>query len=119
MQDDLAGLLEQFEKIVSNNSDLYTSLNAFRDWFNKNIQNYELILDDEWFEDKTTIEYQLRCLDTFNIMPLAIDEYENEKDAKGVWHLGAYKRTVWLTDNPVECIQLFVNENKPLEHKTI
>ena len=101
-------LFEQFNVLVLNNTDLYTGLNAFRDWFNQNIQNYEFILDDEWFEEKTTIEYQLRSLDTFNIIPLAVDTYENNRDNRGVWHLGKYQSTEWMIENPAQSIQQFI-----------
>jgi hypothetical protein len=93
--------------------DLYAFWNAYRDWFNTHVNNYELYLEDNWFETTTTIEYILRSLDTFNIVILAEDTYANEV-VKGVWHLGAYQFTRLIVTNPLSEITLFIGQNTPL-----
>ena len=101
----------QYNKLVLNKPDLYKALNDYCKWFNNAIENYQFILDDEWFEGKTTIEYQLRSLDTFNIVSLAVDNYENHKDNSGVWHLGNYQNTQWLVPEPLQNIHIFIKQN--------
>lgn len=91
--------------------DLYVVLNGFREWVNEHLKNYEIYLEDEWYDDKTTIEYTLRCLDTLNILIFAADEYSNHRDEKGVWHLGDYRRSEWLLKPVWEHIQSFIKEN--------
>lgn len=104
---------EQFNRLQAVTSDLYHFLNSFRDWFNGALINYEIYLEDNWFEDKTTIEYTLRCLDTFNILIVAEDEYKNYRDSKGIWHLGEYVKTYWLVENAWEKMEAFIQENTP------
>ncbi len=94
--------------------DLYQFLNRFRDWLNEHLVNYELYLEDEWFEDKTTIDYILRSLDTLNDVILAQDEYLNNRDEKGVWHLGTYQKTRWLVEEPLQVMKTFFQANTPI-----
>jgi hypothetical protein len=103
----------QFEAQQAQTTDLYDLLNRFRDWFNCHCANYEIYLEDNWFEDKTTIEYTLRCRDTLEILIFAEDEYGNHRDEKGVWHLGDYVKTYWTIDVPWEAFERFFQENPP------
>jgi hypothetical protein len=94
-------------------SDRYALLNAFRDWINQNLLNYEMFLEDNWFDDHTTIEYTLRSLDTFNIQVIAEDTYHNHRDDKGVWHLGHYIETHWTVPDPEQTLSEFLESNSP------
>ncbi|MFN8615108.1 MAG: hypothetical protein U0003_04265 [Vampirovibrionales bacterium] len=75
--------------------DLYTNLNALRDWVNAHFDTMDLYLEDAWnesVEGETHFEYRLRDKKTLEETPvLAIDVYFNHQDAGGVWHLGAYQ----------------------------
>ena len=94
-------------------------MNQFRAAFNAHFQNYELILEDDWYKDegRTTIEYDLRCLDTKEFCVLAQDSYASHQDAKGVWHLGDYQHTEWLVpaSDVWEIITVFIANNTPLK----
>lgn len=116
MSDDLS-IKTQFEKLQSETSDLYHFLNHFRDWVNQVAVNYEIFLEDEWFENRTTIEYTLRCLDTLNTLVFAKDDYHNSRDAKGVWHLGAYITTYWTIETPWDVIEAFILDNEPIRYR--
>ncbi len=100
----------RFQALKLANEDLYEFLNQFRDWFNVALANYEIFLEDNWFDGKTTLEYTLRCLDTFNIVVFAEDEYRNFRDTQ-TWHLGPYVRSYWVVDDPWETIVQFINNN--------
>ncbi len=102
---------EQFDRMQAETPDLYQFLNNFRNWVNAVVVNYEIFLEDNWFDDKTTIEYTFRSLDTFNIVVFAEDEYENHRDEKGVWHLGKYIKTYWTVVDPWQEIAHFIAEN--------
>ncbi|MCA9841146.1 MAG: hypothetical protein KC475_03415 [Cyanobacteria bacterium HKST-UBA03] len=116
---------QAFETMVlAESGPLYDRLTAFRSWFNAHVANYELYLEDEWYDGYTVIEYLLRSLDTLSSSAaLAGDRYSNQRDAKGVWHLGTYRDTVWLsvaTDTTTDTdthvwavIQAFFEENGP------
>jgi hypothetical protein len=98
---------------------VYRQLNAVRDWINLNLVDFECYLEDVWNEHhsgETWFEYIVRSLHTFNDMPtLGYDIYDNHKDAKGVWHLRDYRRSMWLK-SPQETfkdLQSFVNANLP------
>jgi hypothetical protein len=112
---------------TSNPTDLYSALNAFRDNFNQHFQNYDVILEDDWYKDEgfTTIEYDLRCKETKEFLVLAQDVYQSHQDTKGVWHLGAYQRTEWKRPSPPQSppktlselaltIEAFIDSNTPL-----
>jgi len=101
----------QFETFQAEFTDLYEVLNHYRNWFNAHIANYEIFLEDNWFDAHTTIEYTFRSLDTFNILVVAEDDYHNSRDEKGVWHLGAYQSTRWTLENPWDAILDFIAEN--------
>jgi hypothetical protein len=101
---------QQFERQFAESPDLYHFLNDFRDWVGQNLLNYEIFLEDNWFEDKTTIEYTWRCLDTFNIRVIAEDEYQNYRN-QGTWHLGAYVKTYWTVEAPWDSTAAFFAEN--------
>jgi hypothetical protein len=113
---DLQTVKEKYDTLQAESPDLYHFLNGFRDWFNGAVQNYEVYLEDNWFEDKTTIEYILKSSDTFNIQVLAEDEYENYRD--NIWNLGNYVTTYWLVEQPWEVIEQFISENTPLKLKS-
>ncbi len=104
-------LKAKFDQIQAQSEDLYQFLNNYRDWVNNNVVNYEIYLEDEWFDDKTVIEYTFRCLDTLNILVFAQDDYQNHRDEKGVWHLGEYTTTYWTVDHPWQQIEAFIQEN--------
>lgn len=108
-------IISQFRAFQASHSDLYACLNAFRDWVNAHCVNYEVYLEDNWFENKTTIEYIVRCLTTFNIVTVAEDEYENST-ADGTWHLGAYVKTYWTVDDPEDVIKTFIEANEPVRY---
>jgi len=101
----------RFEAEQAQAEDLYAFLNRFRDWFNRYCVNYEIYLEDNWFDDKTTIEYTFRCKDTLEILVFAEDEYQNHRDEKGVWHLGDYVKTYWTIDEPWEAFERFFQDN--------
>jgi hypothetical protein len=101
---------EQFHAFQAQDEDLYVLLNHFRDWVNQTLANYELFLEDTWFDGRTTLEYTLRCLDTFNILVVAEDEYTNFRDSQ-TWHLGPYVRTYWIVDDPWGAMAQFIQEN--------
>ncbi len=101
----------QFDQFQAELTDLYEVLNQYRTWFNGHVANYEIFLEDNWFEAHTTIEYTFRCLDTFNILVVAEDDYLNSRDEKGVWHLGQYQSTRWTVEQPWEEIMAFFAEN--------
>lgn len=105
-------LKAQFEALQAQNEDLYHFLNHFRHWVNEHLVNYEIFLEDNWFEDKTTIEYTLRCLDTFNIVVFAEDTYKNYRK-EGTWHLGDYVKTDWTVGAPWQILETFIQENTP------
>jgi len=107
----------QFEHLQGKYGNLYDFLNHFRAWVNDNTVNYEVFLEDNWFDAHTTIEYTFRCLETFNILVFAEDEYKNSRDEKGVWHLGEYQKTRWTLENPWEAIAAFIAENTPPRFK--
>lgn len=110
MEETLNIIKTQFEQCQAQSADLYQVLNALRDWFDKNVVNYEVYLEDNWFEDKTTIEYTLRCLDTLNTLVIAEDEYQNNRD-NNVWNLGKYVKTYWTVEEPWAAIEQFIREN--------
>ncbi len=107
---------DKFEQLRSESTDLYQFLNAFRDWVNASIVNYEVYLEDNWFEEKTTIEYIFRCLSTFNILVFAEDHYNNYR-ADGVWNLGEYVTTQWVVGDPWDEIVTFFEANEPPRFK--
>lgn len=100
----------KFTELEEGSESLYEFLNRYRDWFNAHVKNFEIFLEDNWFEDKTTIEYTIRSLDTFNIKVFAEDEYKNWRDDK-TWHLGDYVKTYWTVDDPWGEIETFLKEN--------
>ena len=108
-------LKAEFDTRCKNSHDLYVVLNGFREWVNEHLKNYEIYLEDEWYDDKTTIEYTFRCLDTLNIIIFAADEYSNHRDEKGVWHLGDYRRSEWLLTPVWDHLEQFINENTALK----
>lgn len=103
---------QEFDRLLAMEPDLYAALNAFRDWTNAHVANYEIFLEDNWFDDgRTTIEYTFRSLESFNIEVFAEDTYGNHRDAKGIWHLGAYVRTDWTVPDPGAVIAQFLADN--------
>lgn len=109
---------QEFYSQLEQADDLYQFLNRFREWVNNTVVNYEIFLEDNWFEDKTTIEYTWRCLDTFNILVVAEDEYQNYIE-KGTWHLGQYVKTYWVVDDPWEATASFFAQNTPPRLKNV
>jgi|GEM_PF-1969263 len=83
--------------------DLYAQMNAMRDWVNAHYPTFELYLEDTWNErndGQTDLEYILRSRQTLNETEvLGYDAYKNNRDAKGVWHLGDYTHSIRLFDN--------------------
>lgn len=92
-------LLSSLEASIRNHltasEDLYTNLNALRDWVNTTFPGVELYLEDVWNDNalgETHFEYILRSRQTFEeTPPLAADVYTNRQDLGGVWHLGDYQ----------------------------
>ncbi len=107
----------EFRRLQSETPDLYHSLNQFRDWLNQKTINYEIFLDDNWYDNKTIIEYTLRSLDTFDSLVFAEDEYLSSRDEKGVWHLGAYVKSYWTLENCWDQFVAFIEKNGPPRYK--
>ncbi|MEB3245165.1 MAG: hypothetical protein VKJ06_04170 [Vampirovibrionales bacterium] len=104
-------------------TDVYDAINALRDWINLNLPDFECYLEDVWNEredGQTWIETILRSRRTFNETdPLAYDAYLNQKDDKGVWHLGQYQYSKWnqTPEATIELITQFVNDNLPTDEE--
>lgn len=106
----LAPYKSQFDALFTPGTDLYMALNAYRDWFNPRVANAEIYLEDNWFKDKTTIEYILRSLETLDFVILAEDVYGNFI-AEGTLQLGPYQSSHWVVDDPWAEIETFFTQN--------
>jgi hypothetical protein len=108
-------LRDTIRAILDSSPDIYVQLNALRDWVNANIPGFELYLEDVWNEKQdgeTHIEYILRSRRTLNETDvLGYDIYLNHRDAKGVWHLDDYVKSVRLLDDPGVIIA-FIQANR-------
>lgn len=105
---------EAMRQCLASSDDIYVQLNALRDWVNANYPDFELYLEDVWNErtpGETHFEYILRSRITLNETDvLGYDIYKNHQDAKGVWHLDDYVKSVRVIDDPSELIA-FIQEN--------
>jgi len=110
-------LKAEFDRVFTPEADLYTALNAYRDWFNPKFANAEIYLEDNWFTDKTTIEYTLRSLDTLDFVILAEDEYDNFI-ADGTIQLGPYRSSHWVVPAPWAEIERFFSRNPLPQQRT-
>ncbi len=117
-----AELTAQMHAKLHSSDDLYLALNALRDWFNSQFYvqkiGFDLYLEDEWNErtqGETHLEYRLRSLHTKDELsePFAYDIYLNHQDAKGVWHLDDYQRSVLILekDDIVTTLSEFMTKN--------
>ncbi len=105
---------EAMQACLRSSEDIYTQLNALRDWVNQHYPDFELYLEDVWnerTEGETHFEYILRSRRTLNETELlGYDIYKNHRDAKGVWHLDDYVSSVRLMDDPMPLLD-FIREN--------
>ena len=113
-QKDSEYLIEQVNQILTRSDDLYTRLNAVRDWMNERFPDFELYLEDVWNDNvdgETHFEYILRSRVTLDeTRALAYDVYLNHQDKGGVWHLGDYQHSVLVMETPQEMID-FIQTN--------
>jgi hypothetical protein len=107
-------LQHSINSILYSAADDYDILNTLRSWVNENVFDVELYLEDVWNEyvpGETWIEYILRSLNTKNETDrLGYDVYKNHQDAKGVWHLDEYVKTVRLIQN-ADALVAFISAN--------
>lgn len=101
-------LYQSLENQLNASPDRYLQLNNLRDWINQNCPEFELYLEDVWNEKvpgETHFEYILRSKKTYNESDvLGYDVYKNHQDAKGVWHLDEYVKTVRLLEDPTPLV---------------
>lgn len=107
----------RFEADLAQGPTLYEALNRFRGWFNDHVANYELYLEDQWYDGRTVIEYLFRSLDTLSSsIPLAGDTYLNSIDPKRFFNLGDYQSTDWMVQDPWgEMLAFFLENPAPIE----
>lgn len=118
---DLEAVGHQLQHQLNSSDDLYIQLNAVRNWINQHMENYELYLEDVWNEKvdgETHFEYILRSKDTLNETEvLGYDVYLNHQDAKGVWHLDEYVKTIRLIGDSQPLLD-FIQQNTPIIFKS-
>jgi hypothetical protein len=106
---------QAMQACLESSPDIYVQLNALRDWVNAHYPDLELYLEDVWNErqaGETWLEYILRSRITRNETDvLGYDVYKNHQDAKGVWHLDDYVKSVRLIDSAKPLIE-FIRANR-------
>jgi hypothetical protein len=101
-------LYERYADLQTALPDLYTALNVFRDWFNRQYPDFEVYLEDAWntsewaqHPGQTWFEYILRSKITKDeTAALAYDVYLNRQDERGVWHLEDYQESILREPDP-------------------